>query len=796
MSGVTPSSGLSADEVAARVAAGATNVADDRTSRTVREILRANVLTRFNAILGSLLVVIVVVGPLQDALFGIVLVSNALIGVVQEWRSKRTLDRLAVLNAPRATVVRGGEVHEISVEQVVLDDILELRAGDQVPTDATVHESEGLEVDESLLTGESDPVHKRDGDGVLSGSIVVAGRGRVQATAVGADAYARRLATEARRFALVHSEIQAGINQILRYVTWALLPTAAVLALSQFAAQHESWREAVTGTVAGVVAMVPEGLVLLTSLAFAVAAVSLARRRVLVQELPAVEGLARVDVVCVDKTGTITEGAIEFEAVEVCSTPGAVTATPDSDVTSALGALARAADANATMLALTREFPAPSDWERTAEIPFSSARKWSAASFAGRGAWVIGAPEMITTNPHPASSRALELAATGRRVLLLARTTAPLDGEQLPADLEPAALVSFAERVRPDAAETFGYFQAQGVTIRVISGDNAATVGAVAARAGIADADKIVDARTLPEDLDELADVLESNAVFGRVTPQQKRDMVRALQARGHVVAMTGDGVNDALALKDADIGVAMGSGAPATRAVAQLVLLDGRFATMPGVVAEGRRVIANIERVANLFVTKTMYAMLLALATGVARWPYPFLPRHMTVVSTLSIGLPAFFLALAPNTRRYTPGFTTRILRFAVPAGFVAAAATFTAYALSRTVADVTLDEARTGATLVLLTVGLVVLGLLARPITRYRAVLVASMAAAFALTVAIDALADFYALHLPPADALVICVITAGSAAALLEFGWYLAQHRLPAERRTARFARRAKA
>jgi cation-transporting ATPase E len=793
MTTVTAPSGLSADEVADRVARGLTNVADDRTSRTVGEIVRANLLTRFNAILGSLLVVILVVGPLQDALFGIVLVSNALIGVVQEWRSKRTLDRLAVLNAPRATVIRDGEEHEIAVEDVVLDDLLELRAGDQVPTDAIVHESDGLELDESLLTGESDPIHKREGDPVLSGSIAVAGRGRVQATAVGADAYARRLATEARRFALVHSEIQAGINQILRYVTWALVPTAAVLAFSQFAARHESWRESVTGTVAGVVAMVPEGLVLLTSLAFAVAAVTLARRRVLVQELPAVEGLARVDVVCVDKTGTITEGAIEFETVEVCAPPDASHGDSEGDVTSALGALARAADANATMLALTRKFPAPSDWERTGEVPFSSARKWSAASFAGRGAWVIGAPEMIAAASHPAAVRALELAETGRRVLLLARSPRSLHGEILPADLEPAALVAFAERVRPDAAETFGFFQAQGVKIRVISGDNASTVGAVAARAGIADADKVVDARTLPDDLDAIAEVMETNAIFGRVTPQQKRDMVRALQARGHVVAMTGDGVNDALALKDADIGVAMGSGAPATRAVAQLVLLDGRFATMPGVVAEGRRVIANIERVANLFVTKTVYAMLLALATGVARWPYPFLPRHMTVVSTLSIGLPAFFLALAPNTRRYVPGFTVRILRFAVPAGLVAAAATFTAYALSRSIADVTLDEARTAATLVLLTVGLVVLGLLARPITRYRATLVAAMAGSFALAVGVDFIADFYALHPPPFEAVVICVITAGSAAALLEFGWYLAQHRLPAERRTTRFARR---
>jgi len=780
----TPLTGLTAAEVEERVRSGDVNVADDRTSRTFGEIVRANVLTRFNAILGSLLVVILVVGPIQDALFGVVLVSNALIGIVQEWRSKRTLDRLAVLNAPRARAVRDGALHDLPTDAVVLDDLLEIRAGDQIPADGVVRASEGLELDESLLTGEADPVDKPvDGD-VLSGSIVVAGRGQIQTTAVGADAYARRLATEARRFTLVRSEIQAGINRILIYVTWALVPTAAVLALSQFAAEHESWREAVAGTVAGVVAMVPEGLVLLTSLAFAIAAVSLARRQVLVQELPAVEGLARVDVVCVDKTGTITEGAIEFHSVE---------AIDETDpVTAALGALAADENANATMNALCAAFPAPDGWERDGAVPFSSARKWSAASFVARGSWVIGAPEMVFPDAaHPVRERAGDLAATGRRVLLLATSNAPLAGEDLPAGLEPAALVLFDEKVRPDAAETFAYFVEQGVNLRVISGDNPRTVGAVAARVGIPDADRVFDARELPDDVDALAEVLESHAVFGRVTPQQKRDMVRALQSRGHVVAMTGDGVNDALALKDADIGIAMGGGAPATRAVAQLVLLDGRFATMPGVVAEGRRVIANIERVANLFVTKTVYAMLLAIAVGVARWPYPFLPRHLTVVSSLSIGVPAFFLALAPNLRRYEPGFIRRVLRFAIPAGFVAAAATFTAYGLSREVAGVELDEARTAATLVLLVTGLYVLGLLARPITQYRAILVGAMAGAFVLAVTVPAFADFYALQLPPADAAVICAVVAGASVALLELGWSLAQRRAPAGRRTRRFA-----
>lgn len=783
----TPLSGLTASEVAERVARGQVNVSDERTSRTLPEIVRANVFTRFNAILGTMLVIILIVGPIQDALFGVVLVLNALIGIVQEIRAKRTLDRLAVLNAPRARVVRDGEVSEVAVGEVVLDDVVELVAGDQVPCDGKVRTAEGMEIDESLLTGESDPVPKDEGDEVLSGSIVVAGSGRFQATRVGDDAYARRLATEARRFTLVRSELVDGINTILRYVTWALVPTAALLALSQFRA-HEGWREASAGVVAGVVAMVPEGLVLLTSLSFGIAAVALARRKVLVQELPAVEGLARVDVVCLDKTGTITEGVISFDELEHFD--------PDDPVAEALGALAADEARNATMNALCDVFPAPPGWERTASVPFSSARKWSGATFGDHGTWVLGAPEILWADrpaDDPVRGRADVLAAEGRRVLLLARTDAAFVDEALPDGLRASALVLFEEQVRPDAAETLRYFEQQGVALKVISGDNPRTVGAVAKRVGLQGGDDPVDARTLPEDPDALADVLDRSSVFGRVTPHQKRAMVGALQRRGHVVAMTGDGVNDALALKDADIGVAMGSGAPATRAVAQLVLLDGRFAHMPGVVAEGRRVIANIERVANLFVTKTVYAMLLAILVGVVRWEYPFLPRHLTIVSSLTIGIPAFFLALAPNLRRYVPGFVPRVLKFAVPCGFVAAAATFGSYALARDVADVGLDEARTTATLVLLIVGLWVLNILARPITPFRGVLFGAMVACFVAVLAIEPLREFYALDLPEREALLEGLIVAAVACALLEVAWMVAQRRQPSQDRTRRLALR---
>jgi cation-transporting ATPase E len=768
----TAEQGLSGREVSERVERGLTNASSERTSRTYGEIIRANVFTRFNAILGTMLAIILVVGQIQDATFGIILVANALIGIVQEIRAKRTLDSLAVLSAPKARVVRDGETSDIAVEDLVLDDLVELRTGDQIPADGDVRAADGLEVDESLLTGESDPIEKGEGAEVLSGSLVVAGSGRFQATKVGDDAYARKLAAEARRFTLVRSELVEGINTLLRLIQYALFPVSALLLWRQLA--HNDIDDALVGVVAGVVGMVPEGLVLLTSLAFGIAAVTLARRNVLVQELPAVEVLARVDVVCLDKTGTLTEEGVAFDRLEMLDAARQAGIHED-DVTEALGALADDENRNATLGALGEAFRSPG-WSRGGAVPFSSARKWSGASFDGHRAWVIGAPEMTLPSAgarDPVRARADEIAAEGRRVLLLGRADR-LDGETLPPDLVPAALVMLEERVRPDAADTLRYFRDQGVHLKVISGDNPRTVAAVARRVGLEGADTAYDARELPEDTDSLANVLEEHAVFGRVTPQQKRSMVSALQSRGHVVAMTGDGVNDALALKDADIGVAMRSGAPATRSVAQLVLLDNKFSTMPGVVAEGRRVIANIERSANLFVTKSVYALLLAVAVVLTGWRYPFLPRHLTIVSTFTIGIPGFVLSLAPNTRRYIPGFLERVLRFCVPAGVVAFAASLLTYWYARFQEDLPLREARTTAALVLVAVGLWILVLLARPFNWWKALLVGSMAGAVALILLIEPLRDFYALQLPSARVLAFAALIAGGAILLLEIGW----------------------
>jgi cation-transporting ATPase E len=572
------------------------------------------------------------------------------------------------------------------------------------------------------------------------------------------DAYAARLAEEAKRFTLVHSNLRAGIDKILKGITWVLVPTAVLLIWSQFAnltgtpdASGSSWgdiREAIRLSIAGLVGMIPQGLVLLTSVAFAVGVVRLARRKVLVQELPAVEGLARVDTVCFDKTGTLTEGRLAVDRVELL--------TEEYEVRAALGALGAAdPNPNATLQAIAEQFPEPPGWWPTSTVPFSSARKWSGAAFGSMGAWVLGAPEMVLPDDPQVAPRAVRAAEEGKRVLLLARGSGELHGETLPFGLEPVALLNLSDRIREDAADTLEYFARQGVTTKVISGDHPQTVAAIARDVGVAGADRVVDARTLPEDPEELAAVVEEGTVFGRVTPHQKRAMVGALQSRGHVVAMTGDGVNDVLALKDADIGIAMGSGSSASRAVAQLVLLDGSFATLPSVVGEGRRVIANIERVANLFVVKTVYAFLLAILVGLFSRPFPFVPRHLTLVGTLTIGAPAFMIALAPTAERARPGFVARVLRFAVPVGALAAAATYVAYELA-IAEDVSLIEARTIATLVLFAIGLFALVLNARPLTTPRKWLIGTMTGAFLLVLFLPFGREFFELDLPRAAVL----------------------------------------
>jgi cation-transporting ATPase E len=780
--------GLTSAQVREQVAAGRINETPRPGGRTTWDIIRTNTLTYFNLILGVLFVFMVTFGSWRDALFGAIIVINSFIGVFQEMRAKIALDRLHVLTAPLAHVIRDGEEREIRVGEVVLHDVVLATVGDQIVADGETMESHSLEVDESLLTGESVPVLKEVGDSLLSGSFVVAGSGLYRTTAVGAEAYAHRLTERGKRYVRLRSDLMTGINNILRVIGIGIIPIGGFLIWAQFR-MDLTMQEGVTNTVAALVAMIPQGLVLLTSIAFAVSAITLARRQVLTRELPAVEGLARVDVLCIDKTGTITEHVPAFDRFERLDADGSADPSDDESGRDALALqvlgliAATASSRNSTLDAIAAALPAPRDWTLEDSVPFSSARKWSAARVSGRGSWVLGAPEIVAADGMPAATlartRAGDLAKGGLRVLLLAQTEAPLSGDILPQGLSPVGLVILTERIRSDAPQTLQYFREQGVKIKVISGDNPATVATVAAKAGVPGSERAVDSRQLP-DGEALAELMEANTVFGRVNPDQKYAMVEALQQRGHTVAMTGDGVNDVLALKQADMGIAMGTGTAAAQAVSQLVLVDSRFSTLPGVMAEGRRVTANIERVANLFTTKSVWAAALAISIAVLAVSYPILPRHLSLIDALVIGIPGFFLALAPNTRRYVPGFVYRVARFVIPTGLLAAITVLASYLLIRAV-GASVEEARTMETVVFCVIGLRVIAAIERPIRGWRLGLLLAMVALLALAFAIPYSRDFLALDIPGWSVIGVTCATCVFAWFFVGLGWRIGQ-RLP--------------
>lgn len=735
---LAPAAGLTDAEVAQRVSDGKTNAVRERATRSITDIVRANVFTRINAILGVLLLIVLATGSVINGMFGLLIVANSVVGMVQEIRAKQTLDKLAIVGQAKPLVRRQSGTRAVAPGEVVLDDIIELGPGDQVVVDGEIVEEANLEVDESLLTGEADPIAKAVGDAVMSGSFVVAGSGAYRATKVGPDAYATRLAEEASKFTLVKSELRNGINRILQFITYLLVPAGLLTVYTQLFTTRADWRQAVLRTVGALVPMVPEGLVLLTSVAFAVGVVRLGQRRCLVQELPAIEGLARVDVVCADKTGTLTESGMRVATVDEFDPPG-------ERIADVLASLA-AADPrpNASMRAIAEAYREPPGWTATATASFKSATKWSGVSFDGHGNWVMGAPDVLLEPASAAAEQAERIGSQGLRVLLVGTGDVAVDHADAPGRVTPAALVVLEQKVRPDARTTLEYFAEQGVSVKVLSGDNAVSVGAVAGKLGLRG--EAMDARQLPSEPAQLADALDTHTTFGRVRPDQKRAMVHALQAHGHTVAMTGDGVNDVLALKDADIGVAMGAGSPAARAVAQIVLLDNRFATLPYVVGEGRRVIGNIERVANLFLTKTVYSVLLALLVGLEcllskplkadPLLYPFQPIHVTIAAWFTIGIPSFILSLAPNNERAHSGFVRRVLTSALPSGLIVGSATFASYLLAyhgRHATFVQQDQASTAALITLLVTALWVLAVVARPYEWWRVALVIASGLAY---------------------------------------------------------------
>ena len=768
--------GLSAAEVTERVARGAVNRVKDRTSRSVASIVRENVLTLFNAIIVGASVIVLLFGDLRDGIFGGVMIINAVIGIVSELRAKRTLDSLAIVDAPQASVLRDGTLSVIPARDVVLDDVIELALGDQVSVDGTVLASAGLEIDESLLTGESRPVKKKEGDQLLAGTSVVAGSGRMVATAVGERVYAQGLSEQARAFTRTVSEIQVSINRVLQVVSVMLLPVVALTFYSQNRIAGGSggdWREALVLSVASVIGMIPQGLVLLTSMNFAIGSATLARRGVLVQELPAVEVLARVDCLCLDKTGTLTTGGIRVREVDVVA----------GDADTVMSALASAASdrTNATAEAIwahVGEGARSGASERIEwSVPFSSARKWSAWGTGGES-WILGAPEFVIDEAVATNAVLLErvraIAAGGSRVVALVRADEAVVDDKLPARRAVVALVVLEEDLREDAAETLDYFRSQGVRVRVISGDNPTTVGALAAQAGLTAPDgspaRLMDARDLPEDLTSEAfnDAIERHDVFGRVTPEQKRAMVGALQARDHCVAMTGDGVNDALALKDADLGIAMGNGTQATKAVAQIVLVDSKFSVLPGVLSEGRRIIANMERVSSLFLAKTTYAAVLVIVTALVGWRYPFLPRQFSYIDSLTIGIPAFFLALWPNPRRYVPGFLKRTLSLAMPTGVILATAALVAFGI---VEGPPQARESTAAILSLMLGAIWLLVITSRPLSLWKWVLLASVISATVGGVLLPPVRGFFSMVAPTGYEWLVIACVGACAAVLIE-------------------------
>lgn len=768
-----PATGLSSAEVEQRRRDGLTNDVPQRASRSVRDIVKANIFTRINAILGVLFILVMATGSIIDGMFGLLIIANSAIGIFQEVRAKKTLDELAIVGQAQPMVRREGKAQAVAPQEVVLDDIIELGPGDQIVVDGEIVEAELLEVDESLLTGEADPIDKSVGAPVMSGSFVVSGSGAYRATKVGKDAYAAKLADEASKFTLVNSELRNGINTILKVITYLLIPAGLLSIYNQLVSSKESWRPAVNGMVAALVPMVPEGLVLMTSIAFAVGVVRLGRRQCLVQELPAIEGLARVDVVCADKTGTLTENGMRLSEIRPIDAQGvgaalslngetASGAADFEDLRQVLAAMA-ANDPrpNASVAAIAEALPNSPGWQVSGIAPFTSAKKWSGFSYGEHGNWLLGAPDVLLDPNSESAATAQEIGAQGLRVLLLASSDRAVDAADAPGTVTPAALVVLEQRIRPDAKGTLEYFATQHVATKVISGDNAVSVGAVASSLGLTGGAHAVDARELPTDQNELADILEEQTVFGRVRPDQKRAMVSALQSRGHTVAMTGDGVNDVLALKDADIGVAMGSGSPATRSVAQIVLLDNKFATLPYVVGEGRRVIGNIERVSNLFLTKTVYSVVLAFLIGIAgigsqifhykAIGYPFLPRHVTIAAWFTIGIPAFVLSLAPNNERARTGFVKRVMRLAIPSGLVIGVMTFISYLLSYQGPDATETQkiqAGTTALITLLIIAVWVLAIVARPWVWWKVLLVAGSVAGYLILFALPFTREFFKL------------------------------------------------
>jgi magnesium-transporting ATPase (P-type) len=762
---------------------------EEASSRSVASIIAGNVFTLFNAILAVFFVLMLSLGLFADALFGVIAIVNSAIGIRQELSAKETLDQLALLVAPKAKAIRDGAILELTAEEVVPGDVVRVEPGDQLVADGVVVSSRGLTMDESVLTGESDGVRKRDGDRLLSGSFCIAGSGYYELDAVREESHAAKIAGEARTFRHPPSPLQLEVNSVLRATTMLMAPLAVLLLLA-FAIRSVPFHDAAQTATAGLVTLIPEGLVLLMSVTLAVAAVRLARMNTLVQQMAATEALAAVDTVCVDKTGTLTDGTLDLVSVEVADT------TQPAVAHEALARFAHSAgERNRTLETIADRYPGKAE-RVVAEVPFSSSWKWSGLTLDGRGngraSYVLGAPDVLVQagalELPPALKRTLDQhTAAGRRVVAFGEAHGPLPndpGTQPPPRMEPRALVVLQEQLRSDAADTIDFMRSQNVDLKLISGDARQTVTAVAHGVGVPLEAGVVEGPDLPDDRAGLAEAAERNTIFCRITPDQKKALVAALAERGRFTAMIGDGVNDVPALKQARLAVAMGSGSQITKGIADIVLLRDQFSMLPRAVGEGRRIARNIHRLGRLYATKTIYAGILILITAIFGFAFPFLPRQLTVAAMLTIGIPSFVLALAPSEG---PLYRGRLLRalaaFAVPAGAGIAVGSLVCYFMVDKIFGGSLDEARTAATTTLIVLGLCFILLLERgpgrehiTIQSYMLAMVAGLGALYALILAAGPVRSFFDLVLLSAGQWFLCLLNVAAGLVVAALAWRL--------------------
>ena len=779
--------GLSSAEAAQRLER--LGLPEEASSRSVASIVAGNVFTLFNAILAVFFVVMLALGLFADALFGVIAIVNSAIGIRQELNAKETLDQLALLVAPRAKTIRDGAILELTADEVVPGDVVRVEPGDQLVADGLVVSSRGLTMDESVLTGESDGVRKRDGDRLLSGSFCIAGSGYYELDAVREQSHAAKIAGEARTFRHPLSPLQLEVNSVLRATTIIMVPLAVLLLLA-FAIRSVPFHDAAQTATAGLVTLIPEGLVLLMSVTLAVAAVRLARMNTLVQQMAATEALAAVDTVCVDKTGTLTDGTLDLVSVEVADT------TQPAVAHEALARFAHSAgERNRTLETIAERYPGEAE-RVVAEVPFSSSWKWSGLTLDGRGngraSYVLGAPDVLVQagalELPPALKRTLDQhTAAGRRVVAFGEAHGPLPndpGTQPPPQVEPRALIVLEEQLRSDAADTIEFMRSQNVDLKLISGDARQTVTAVAHGVGVPSDAGVVEGPNLPDDRAGLADAAERNTIFCRITPDQKKALVAALADRGRFTAMIGDGVNDVPALKQARLAVAMGSGSQITKGIADIVLLRDQFSMLPRAVGEGRRIARNIHRLGRLYATKTIYAGILILITAIFGFAFPFLPRQLTVAALLTIGIPSFVLALAPSEG---PLYRGRLLRalaaFAVPAGAGIAAGSLLCYFMVDDIFGGSLEQGRTAATTTLIVLGLCFILLLERgpgrehiTIQSYMLAMVAGLGALYALILAAGPVRSFFDLELLSAGQWFLCLLNVAIGLVLAALAWRL--------------------